>query len=200
MKPLEITTSAARPPAPVDRAQEARWVDRARRGDRDAFDCLAVAALPTLLGSARRLLVDDHAAEEAVAEALFRAFRRLEAFEGRSRFSTWVHRILFRVVADRVKYRVRERARRLQLLERAAPPASVTPAERLSAHEQHQRLREATQQLPPTQRLVLLLVAWEGLSLTDAAEVLDMRYRTVKSNLHHARRALERILAEEDPS
>jgi len=199
MKPLTRPIAASRPRA-AGNEEEARWVELARAGDRDAFDCLAVAALPTLLGSARRLLREDHAAEEAVAEALFHAFCRIASFEGRSRFGTWVHRILFRVVADRIELLARDRRRRLRLVARGAPPAPPAPVDRLAAREARARLRAATDALPPKQRLVLLLVVWEGLSLRETADVLGMRYRTVKSNLNHARRALERAVAEEDAS
>lgn len=199
MKPLLRPLAASRPRAAASE-EEARWVERARAGDRDAFDCLAVAAMPTLLGSARRLLREDHAAEEAVAEALFHAFRRMATFEGRSRFGTWAHRILFRVVADRIELLARDRRRRLRLLEREAPSPPAPPVDRLAAGEARTRLRAATDALPPKQRLVLLLVVWEGLSLREAADVLGMRYRTAKSNLHHARRALERMVAEEGAS
>lgn len=199
MKPLTHLVSETRPPArgPVP---EARWVARARSGDRDAFDRLAVEAMPVLLGTARRLLRDPHAAEEAVAEALYNAFRRLDAFRGDCRFGTWAHRILCRVVADRVKVEVRERRRRLGLLERYPRRSQVSPVERLAAKETQERLRAATERLPPTQRLVLLLVVWEGLTLRQTAETLGMHYRTVKSNLYHARRSLERVMGEEGVS
>ena len=186
--------------SPCDPAEERRHLDRARGGDRDAFDLLALDAMPALLGSARRLLGDEHAAEAAVAEALFHAFRRLDSFEGRSRFSTWVHRILYRAIADEIRGRVRERRRRLRLLDKPPGAPAATPGDRLAAEEMRVRLREATDDLPPKQRLVLLLVVWEGLSLRETARLLAMRYRTAKSNLHHARRAVARAVGEEEPS
>ena len=61
-------------------------------------------------------------------------------------------------------------------------------------------MRAAVEELPPVQRLVVVLSAWEGLSHEEIAQVLSTRYATVKSNLHHARAALRlRLGVEEAP-
>jgi len=184
-------------PPPSARA-EGLDVAAAQDGDRAAFDRLAQAALPRLLGTARRLLRDEYAAEEAVAEALFRALTNLARFRGHSAFGTWLHRILCRVAADRFRHRAR--ARRLEeALEREAlrrGEGREDPA-RLDARGRIDGARAAAELLPQNQRLVLLLHAWEGLTLREVAETLGMRYATTKSHLHHARRALARHLGED---
>lgn len=174
---------------------------RARAGSRDAFEQLAVAAMPALLGTARRLLGPGYAAEEAVAEALFRAWRRMADFRAEAAFSTWLHRIVCRVAADRFRRERRERARRERLAERArapGPAATAVPHDRLARREQRRVLRAAIDALPDRQRLVLVLHAWEGLDLRETARVLGIRYATAKSNLCHARKALRALLEGED--
>jgi RNA polymerase sigma-70 factor (ECF subfamily) len=170
---------------------------RARAGDRDAFDRLAVLAVPRLLGTARRLLGDPLEAEESVAEALVRAYRRLARFRMDARFETWVHRILCRVVVDRFRARARD-GRRLESLRGRAGPETPSPLQRLSRREDGDRLRAAVGALPPVQRLVVVLHVWEGLALTEVAALLGTRYATAKSNLHHARLALRDRLGEEE--
>jgi len=181
---------------------EAELLERARAGDRDAFEHLAVLAMPRLLGTARRFLNSAMAADEAVAEALFRAYRRVERFEGRSAFSTWMHRILCRVVADRYRENARDRERRKQLeaAARGAPRSTraAQPLDQLTADETSERLRAAAGLLPPTQKLVLLLFAWEGLSLDEIAGALGLKYPPVKSHLDHARKALRKRLEDEE--
>ena len=183
-------------------ASDARLVARACAGDRDAFERLSVRAMPMLLGTARRLLPEPYAAEEAVAEALFRAFRHIGAFRAEAGFGTWLHRIVCRVAVDRYRSGARERGRRQALLERArrgrAPGARArrSALERLAQDEETQRVRAAVEALPARQRLVLVLHVWEGLSLTETAEALGVRYATAKSNLCHARKALRRLLAD----
>lgn len=178
-----------RPLAPTP-APDAALLALARGGDRDAFDCLAVRLLPRLMGTARRLLSDPLEAEEAVAAALVRVHAALPSFRGAAALSTWAHRILCRLAFDRLRVRARERAHRSPWPADEPAHASAGPLEAASEREQGLRVRIAVQGLPPTQRLVLVLVAWEGLSLADAAQVLGMRYATAKSNLHHARAGL----------
>jgi RNA polymerase sigma-70 factor (ECF subfamily) len=206
MAPARMSTAArplsnepTRESRRADRAEEVRRLARARAGDRDAFDRLAVSAMPSLLGTARRLLPDALSAEEAVAEALYRAYRHLTGFRGDGRFSTWVHGILCRVAADRYRAWARDARRVEQAAARLESPHCPSPLDALGARETEHRLRAAVERLPPNQRLVLLLVTWEGLGLAEAGRVLGMRYATAKSNLHHARRALRGLVDEETP-
>ena len=177
----------------------ARLLDRARAGDRDAFEQLVVQAMPALLGTAQRLLRHRFAAEEAVADALFRAWRHIGSFRGDSAFGTWLHRIVCRVATDRFRTAARARRHHDHLAARAERAERAQPSQeaRLDAASEVARLRAAVETLPTRQRLVIVLHVWEGLSLRDTAALLGMRYATAKSNLCHARKAL-RLWLEED--
>jgi RNA polymerase sigma-70 factor (ECF subfamily) len=166
----------------------------ARAGDRDAFDRLAVRLLPRLLGTARRILGDPLEAEEAVAATLVRAHAALAGFRGASALGTWAHRILCRLATDRLRRLARVRRHERPLADDVAGGAGDDALDRASRKEENARVRAAVEALPETQRLVLVLVLWEGLPLAEAARVLAMRYATVKSNLHHARATLRRRL------
>lgn len=168
-------------------------------GDGTAFEREVQREMPRLLGTAIRLLGPGFAAEEAVAEAIAKAWLGHERFRGDSRLGTWVHRILYRVVADRYRRRSRDRRQRDRLTERAraeerAGSARADAAAHLAGIELDHELRAALAHLPEAQQIVLLLHAWEGLTLTEVAEVLGRRYATVKSNLHHARKRLAQEL------
>ncbi|MTB88653.1 RNA polymerase sigma factor [Aeromicrobium senzhongii] len=68
--------------------------------------------------------------------------------------------------------------------------------ERLDALSVAPELRAALAQVPPAEREVLLLVAWEGLSPTEAASVLGLRQGTARSRLHRARERLRVAMSE----
>lgn len=173
---------------------EGALIAAAVRGDRDAFDRLAVRLLPRLVGTARRLLRDPAEAEEAVAATLVRTHAALAGFRGAAALSTWSHRILLRIAADLVRRRARERTRNGSWPSDEPAATDGGPLEAVERGEERARVRAAVELLPTAQRLVVMLVAWEGLSLAEAGVVLGMRYATVKSNLHHARAGLERLL------
>lgn len=180
----------ALPRSPEEARREAAWVEAAQAGDRDAFDRLAVRLLPRLLGTAQRLLGDPIEAEEVVAAALVRVHAALPGFRGAAALSTWAHRILCRLAADRVGALQRRRARERSLPDEVGASREAEPGVAASRREDAQRLRRLVDGLPNAQRLVLVLVAWESVPLAEAAQLLGMRYATAKSNLHHARLAL----------
>lgn len=191
----DVRRSASLPSAETG-APESELLRRAQVGDREAFDRLAVRLLPRLLGTAQRLLRDPLEAEEVVAHTLVRAHAALADFRGSAALSTWAHRILCRLAADRLRTlaRQRRRERPLPVDEAGEPVSAPAPGSRLDAEERGALLRQAVNRLPEAQRLAIVLVAWEGLDLTEAARVLGMRYATLKSNLHHARAALRAAL------
>src|SRR5215510_12958601 len=69
-------------------------VERARRGDHDAFAVLAAAAISRLDGAARLILHDPDQAKDAVQETLVRAWRDLRTLRDPDRFDAWLHRLL----------------------------------------------------------------------------------------------------------
>lgn len=72
---------------------DAERVERARHGDQAAFRLLVEAHARPLFGVCVRITRDATLAEDAVQEALYQAWRHLADFDGRSAFSSWLHRI-----------------------------------------------------------------------------------------------------------
>jgi len=96
-------------PVPLVELDEQRLLACARSGDSAAFESLVMPHRDAILRLARRILRNQEDAEDVVQIALLEAFRHLNAFEGRSRFSSWLHRIatnaaLMRLRASRHKY------------------------------------------------------------------------------------------------
>ena len=85
-------------------------VERARRGDRDAFALLAAGEVDHLHAIARLLLRDPELAEDAVQEALVRCWRQLPKLRDVERFDGWLYRILVRTAADEYGRRRRHEA------------------------------------------------------------------------------------------
>ena len=78
-------------------------VERAQQGDHEAFDALASAAYHRLYAIAKRILRDGYAAEDAVQDALVRAWRDLRGLRDRDRFDAWLHRLLVNACMDQVR-------------------------------------------------------------------------------------------------
>jgi RNA polymerase sigma-70 factor (ECF subfamily) len=173
----------------------------ARRGDRGALNRLLADARPRLLAVALRIVRDRDEAEDVVQEALLKVCRSLARFEGRSSFSTWLHRITVNAALDRLR---RGSARRDRVAagvqgqtdeERPQAPLDMvdeqTPERLVSRRETGAFVRGALERLQPIHREVLVLREFDGESYRDLARLVRCPVGTVMSRLHHARHKLE---------
>lgn len=180
-----------------DPGDDAALVAAVRRGDRDAFDRLARRHVGMLVATARRLLGDLGDAEEAAADALVRAHEAIGRLGKPAQFGAWAHRIVVRAALDRLRRRRRTSAR--EALGDGGVASAVDlrsvgrgPTTPLVEREAVERVREAVDALPETQRVALLLHAWEGLAYPEIATLLGLTYDAVRVAVGHARRRLRR--------
>jgi len=155
------------------------------------LDQLVDEHLPEMLRFAVRLTGEAESAEELVQEALVRVARSWKTFRGESQFRTWLFRIVINVFRDRLaKSRPEQSLLNDPPDNRAACPVSSAQAEELG-----RLIAAAVSALPPRQREVLVLAAFEGLSTPEVAEVLGITQANVHSTLHAAREKLRQDLA-----
>jgi RNA polymerase sigma-70 factor (ECF subfamily) len=134
-------------------------------------------------------------AEDCAQEAFVQAWRSLPAFENRSSFGTWLHRIAVNAVLARGRRRqeilVSEMSAEESVAETLSDPSSPDPAAAID-------LEQAIARLPPGARQALVLVGIYGYSHEEAAAMLGIAVGTCKSQLHRARQLLgERLNAPE---
>lgn len=168
---------------------DAELVERARQGDRDAFETLVRRHVDRVHSVALRMLGDPGDAAEATQEAFLRAWRGIRGFKQRSEFSTWLFRIAIneanRIGARRGNERVRSHDDP-NLIERVAD-SSEAPERRFAQRELRSVLEAAVRSLPERYRAPLILRDIEGLTTKQAAAVMELREAAFKSRLHRAR-------------
>jgi len=171
---------------------QAELVDRARRGDREAFSVLAGGAVDRLYGIARLILRDTELAEDATQDALVRAWRDLPTLRDAERFDAWLYRLIVRACADIGRNRRRWRAE-VTLLH--VEPAESDDASALADRDQ---LERGLARLTDAQRAILTMTYYLGLSLRETAEALDIPVGTAKSRLHYAIEALRAAISADE--
>ena len=125
-------------------------IDAACSGDREALNRLLAHARPRLIAVAMRIVRDRDDAEDVVQEALLKVCRYLTRFEGRSAFSTWLHRILVNTALDRLRHEQSRWERVLTAAERetntqiAAYQAGRTDAMRAPAQAPPEQIAPTT--------------------------------------------------------
>ena len=156
-------------------------VERARRGDHDAFAALAGSSISRLDGAAWLILRDAELAKDAVQNALVQAWRDLPTLRDPDRFDAWLHRI---VVTSCLSEARRTRRHRINVdLTAIAVPA---PDAFESTVVNRDQLERGFTRLDPEMRAVIVLHHYLDLPLPVVAESLGIPLGTAKSRLHRA--------------
>lgn len=168
---------------------ERALVDRAKRGDGEAFDALARMVGDRCMAIACRILRDVDLAEDAVQASLITAWCELRALRDPDRFEPWLHRILTNACYAEARRR-RQWSADIRVLPANGPHG---PDETLTIHDRDQ-LERAFRRLTLEQRAVLVFHHYLGLPISEVADRLGIPIGTVKSRLHHATTALRASL------
>ena len=155
-------------------------VERARRGDHDAFAELAGAAISRMDGAARLILRDPDQAKDAVQNAMVRAWRDLPTLRDPDWFDAWLHRLLVRCCIDETR-----RSRR-QRLDVELTDLDLQANDATSAAADRDELERGFRRLEPEQRALIVLHHYLDLPLPEVAFALRIPLGTAKSRLHRA--------------
>ena len=158
-------------------------VERARRGDHDAFAALAGAAMSRLDGAAWLILRDVEQAKDAVQNALVRAWRDLPTLRDPDAFDAWLNRLVVRACIDEAR-RLRRHRVDVELTDLNLAMPSKPGFE--SAIADRDQLERGFLRLTPAMRAVVVLHHYLDLPLPAVAASLGIPEGTAKSRLHRA--------------
>ena len=193
-------------PAPVDRddasPSDAALVRRVLAGDAEAFGALVAHHHARCLRLAVHLVDDRADAEDAVQEALLRAYRHLGRYREQERFGAWLTRILVNQCRT-----ARGRARRplppgvdwADVERAAAPPPDEPPDEPADAAERREALAHALRRLPNDQREAVVLRYADELSFAEMAAATGATPAALKMRVQRACRRLRALLTDPAP-
>jgi RNA polymerase sigma-70 factor (ECF subfamily) len=181
-------------PEPGQAEEEAALIERARDGDKDAYDTLVRRYQEVVFRTAYVITTDAGEAEDAAQEAFVKAYRALGRFRRDAPFRPWI----VRIAANEARNRRRSARRRMELrpsdtsANLVADPADPAPGpeQTVLRRERQAALLEALQDLAEGDRTVIAYRYFFELSETEMADALGVARGTVKSRLS---RALERL-------
>jgi RNA polymerase sigma-70 factor, ECF subfamily len=178
-------------------AGEAALVDRARRGDVDAFERLYQLHAGRVYALCLRLAGKPVEARELVQDTFVHAWEALPRFRGESSLTTWLHRIAVNALLER-RRRDKRRSARVVLVDdeddfESASIASgfVAPADVATAID----LERAIAALPPGVRRAFVLHEVEGYTHEEVAGMTGLATGTLRAQLHRARQLLIKALS-----
>jgi RNA polymerase sigma-70 factor, ECF subfamily len=175
----------------------------ARDGNESAFSELFTRHHGRLLMLALQYRLTAQDAEDAVQQAMLKAWQGLRGFRGESRFATWITRVLMNEVFQLQRKRARMRLEEMESATLAAvleagsrlTPRQMSQEQRLLVGERNRLVHAALRSLPESLRSVLLMQMFDERSLEEIAAELNRPIATVKSRRHRARLELRKRFA-----
>ncbi len=170
-------------------------VERAKRGDHDAFATLAGDAIARLDAAARLILRDPELARDGVQDGYLRAWRTLPALRDPDRFDAWLRRLIVHSCIDIM------RRRRHRAIEVDLTPIDVAGGgDFTSTIVDRDLVEEALRHLDPEWRAVVVMHYFLGMPLTEVATALGIPLGTAKSRLHRSILAMRIAVGTDDVS
>ena len=180
----------------LDSAQEREIVLRCQKGDADAMGTLIIQYQHWVYNIAYGMLGHHQDAEDIAQDAFLSAWENIGKFQFRSRFSTW----LFRIVKNKCLNHIDQYQRRktdpteIDDSQPWVPLDTVTPEKEALRTEEKNIVHAALAKLKDSYREILVLRELQELSYEEIAEILGCTLGRVKSRLHEARKALKEKL------
>jgi RNA polymerase sigma-70 factor (ECF subfamily) len=169
-------------------------LSRVAQGDRDAFGDLYRRYARAVLGLALRRLGDRGRAEDAVQEAFASIWRAARSYRrDRGPVAPWLYAVARNAIVDRIRGQARAATR-----VPADPVSDAGPEERAETGWVAWQVHRAFMELPETERVVLELAYWAGLSQSQIAEFLGIPLGTVKTRTRSGLSRMADLLDEED--
>ena len=195
----------------MSESPEANWgsdaaaIERTLAGDRDAFRVLVERHSRNVFRLAYRLTGNQHDAEEVVQEAFLRAYQKLEQFEARANFGTWVYRIAANYAIDRMRQRKSEEANRalpareteegaeMDLMS-TVPDAAPSPERLAQSGQLAAQMRRALRDLTPAERTAFVMRHWGGSGIEEIAAALNSSASAAKNTVFRSVQKLRKAL------
>jgi len=177
----------------MENPDDAALVGRSAAGDTSAFEILVGRYDRVLFRVAFRMLGNQDDARDATQTAFVKAFQRLDSFDPRFRFFSWIYRILLNECLNA------RRDRRPSDVLAPDLAAAGSPMDGLEAADRRRVIQQALLTLPTEYRQVVVLRHFGELNYADIAETLGIPVSTVKSRLYTARQRLSEMLIEKVP-
>jgi RNA polymerase sigma factor (sigma-70 family) len=160
-------------------------------GDEDAFEQLVKKYERPVLSTIYRYIGDAFSAQDLAQEVFIKVWKKAASFKAKSKFSTWLYRI---VVNHCLNYHAKRRRKAILELTEFTPDPNPGIAERLEAQRKSEIVREAVRNLPERQRMALVLSKFEDKSYAEISEIMKTSLSSVESLIFRAKNNLKKHL------
>lgn len=167
----------------IDRKQQtdSQVISLFRAGDKKQYGLIASKYQDQLFRTVIRIVKDSALAEDVVQEALMKAYLKIDMFEGRSSFKSW----LFRIAINTAKNKLRGYAKKKQNLDQTLIVVKSQSENKIYFSHVQEKIHELVDALPERQKQAVELRVFSELSFKEIAEIMECPYDTAKANFRH---------------
>jgi len=187
----------------MDNNQESELVEKAKRGDVEAFEQLIKLTSGKIYNLGLKLLRNKEDAADLMQETYIKAYEHLGSFKGNSAFSTWLYRIATNLALMKMRKDKQQKISVQSLKEtsnhsliKEMPDWTYNPVSHFKKQEMKNILDNAINSLPPKYKSVFVLHDMEGFPIAEVADMLSLSEPAVKTRSHRSRLYLREKLAE----
>lgn len=175
---------------------ESVWLDRAQKGDVEAFSYLVETYQKPVYNMCYRMLGEAGEAEDAAQETFLRAYKAMKFYDRSRPFPTWILSIAAHYCIDQIRKRRMAVVSMDELPQMDLPDHSPGPESALSKREEQRKVRALLDGLSPTDRAAVVMYYWYDFSYEEIAQSLSLTLSAVKSRLHRARQEMAKLWLE----
>ncbi len=174
---------------------DAKLVENFRNGDIESFNKLVERWQKRIHRFAYRYFASHDEAMEITQKTFIKVYKKLNTLEDTEKFASWIYRIANNLCLDETKRAGRRRSASMEALPKHPVAESLTanPDQQVQKDELGSILQLALNQLPPEQRIVVIMKEYEELKFREIADILDEPENTVKSRLYYGLKKLRTL-------
>ncbi len=175
---------------------ESYVIDRVKRGESEAFTWLVDTYRDMVYTICLRMLTNKVDAEEASQDVFLKAYRSIQGFQEKSKFSTWLYRIAYNQCINVIRKKVRMIDLVDEMHDTEIDERDLNGLDNISADERGKYLKLAIEALPETDGVVVTLFYYDELSLEEIAEITGLTNSNIRIKLHRSRKKMYQVISE----
>jgi RNA polymerase sigma factor (sigma-70 family) len=179
------------------KAEDSYYIESVRKGNVQAFSFLVEKYQKMVYSLALKLLKKPEDAEEMAQDTFVKAFQKLDTYEGKSKFSTWLYSITYHACISEL------RKRRIEF--KSLDDRQISDQDEQKMHDyyretkkddQEKYLNLALEKLPEDDQVLVTLYYYENQSMDEISEITGLTVSNIKVKIHRARKKMYVVLHE----
>ena len=175
---------------------ESYFINQVKKGETEAFSWLVDTYRDMVYTICIRMLTVEADAEEAAQDVFVKAYRSIQGFQEKSKFSTWLYRIAYNQCISVIRKKVRMIDLVDELPDVEIDEGDLNGLDNISAEERGRYLKMAIEALPETDGVVVTLFYYDELSLEEIADITGLTNSNIRIKLHRSRKKMHHVISE----